>query len=104
MIKVSILYPATEGSRFDLDYYRDSHMPMVKAKLGAACLKYTIDQGVSGAAPGSPTPFHAIGTLFFDSVDAFRSSMAPHGKEIGADVKNYTTVAPIMLVSEAVVG
>ena len=28
MIKVSVLYPNTEGSKFDLDYYVNSHMPM----------------------------------------------------------------------------
>ncbi|MFT3803650.1 MAG: EthD family reductase [Burkholderiaceae bacterium] len=104
MIKVSILYPASEGSRFDHDYYRDSHMPMVKAKLGPACLKYTIDQGVSNVAPGSAPPFHAIGALFFDSVDAFRSSITPHMQEIGADIPKYTSVAPVMLVSEVIVG
>lgn len=103
MIKVSILYPATQDSRFDHAYYRDSHMPMVKARLGDACLKYTIDQGIGGAAPGSAAPFHAIGALFFDSVEAFQSSMLPQAKEIGADIKNYTSVAPVMLVSEVVV-
>ena len=42
MIKVSVMYPNTEGARFDHTYYRDKHMPMVKDKLGEACLYYTI--------------------------------------------------------------
>jgi hypothetical protein len=37
MIKVTVMYPYTEGARFDHAYYRDRHMPMVKAKLGCAC-------------------------------------------------------------------
>ena len=38
MIKVSVLYPNTEGSRFDMDYYVNKHMPMVQSKLGSSCL------------------------------------------------------------------
>ena len=34
MIEVSVMYPYTEGARFNHAYYRDRHMPMVKAKLG----------------------------------------------------------------------
>ena len=37
MIKVSVLYPYQEGVGFDMDYYLGSHIPMVHAKLGAAC-------------------------------------------------------------------
>ncbi|HEX5045957.1 MAG TPA: EthD family reductase, partial [Gammaproteobacteria bacterium] len=29
MIKVSVLYPQKAGARFDMDYYCDSHMPLV---------------------------------------------------------------------------
>ena len=41
MIKVNVMYPYTEGARFDHAYYRDRHMPMVKARLGSACANYT---------------------------------------------------------------
>jgi uncharacterized protein (TIGR02118 family) len=37
MIKVTVMYPYTEGARFDHAYCRDRHMPMVKARLGSAC-------------------------------------------------------------------
>ena len=36
MIKVSVLYPFAAGCRFDLDYYCNRHMPLVKERLGAA--------------------------------------------------------------------
>ena len=54
MIKVSVMYPNVPGARFDHVYYRDTHMPMVKEKMGAACQSYTIDKGLGGGAPGAP--------------------------------------------------
>ena len=33
MIKVSVMYPNTPGARFDHAYYRDTHMPLLKAKM-----------------------------------------------------------------------
>ena len=30
MIKVSVMYPNTPGARFNHEYYRDKHMPLVK--------------------------------------------------------------------------
>ena len=30
MIKVSVLYPNSAGGRFDIAYYVDKHMPMVR--------------------------------------------------------------------------
>ena len=54
MIKVSVMYPNKEGARFDHAYYRDKHMPLVKAKMGDACKFYTVDKGLAGGAPGAP--------------------------------------------------
>jgi len=54
MIKVSVMYPNKPDVRFDHDYYRDKHMPLVKARMGDACKYYTIDKGLAGGAPGAP--------------------------------------------------
>jgi uncharacterized protein (TIGR02118 family) len=37
MIKVSVMYPNTPGAGFDSTYYRDKHMPLLKARLGGSC-------------------------------------------------------------------
>ena len=55
MIKVSVMYPYTDGARFDHAYYRDKHMPLLKARMGDACKSYTIDKGLAGGAPVSYT-------------------------------------------------
>ena len=38
MIKVSAMYANRPGARFNHEYYRDKHMPLVKKRLGAAHL------------------------------------------------------------------
>ena len=100
MIKVSVLYPNEEGKKFDMDYYCNSHIPMVQQKLGAAVKGGAVDQGLSGAQPGSPATYVAMAHLLFDSVEAFQSAFGPHAEAIMADVPNYTDIQPVFQISE----
>ncbi len=100
MIKVSVLYPNTDTTSFDMDYYCNSHMPMVKEKLGDACKNISVEGGLGGGAPDSPPPYIAMGHLYFDSVDDFQSAFGPHAEAIMADIPNYTNVNPVLQVSE----
>lgn len=104
MIKISILYPNTPGSRFDHDYYRDQHMPMVKRLMGDACLSFGIDRGLAGGTPGAPAAYVAMGHLFCETVQSFQAAFGPHAKDIASDVANYTDLTPQLLISEVVVG
>lgn len=103
MIKVNVMYPYTEGARFDHAYYRDLHMPMVKARLGKACAYYTVEQGVAGMAPDSPPAFVAMCAFFCDSAADFQAAMQRHGPEIMGDIVNYTDIKPLIQVSQVVV-
>src|ERR1044071_6356521 len=78
MIKVSVMYPNTAGARFDHAYYRDKHMPLLKARMGDACLYYTVDKGLAGGAPGSPAPYVGMCHIFSDSVEKFQAGFGPH--------------------------
>lgn len=71
MIKVSVMYPYVAGARFDHAYYADTHMPLLKARMGDACLFYTVDKGLSGGLPGSDPAFVAMCHIYSDSVDSF---------------------------------
>ena len=104
MIKVSVMYPNTPGSRFDHVYYRDKHMPMVKAKMGASCKSYTVDKGLSGASPGTAATYVGMCHIFCDTVESFGAGFGPHAQEILADIPNYTDLQPIIQISEVVVG
>ena len=104
MIKVSVMYPNTPGARFNHEYYRSTHMPLVKSRMGANCKYYTVDKGLGGGAPGSAATYVGMCHIYCDSVEAFQAGFGPHAKEIMADIPNYTDVAPIVQISEVVVG
>jgi uncharacterized protein (TIGR02118 family) len=104
MIKVSVMYTNTPGARFDHEYYRDTHMPMLKARMGAHCLSYTIDRGISGFPPGSPAPYMGICHIFADTADSFMAGFGPHMAEIMGDIPNYTDQQPLVQISEVVLG
>ena len=100
MIKFSIFYPNEEGKKFDMDYYINSHIPMVMEKLGGAVKGGTVDQGLAGADPGSPPIYIAMGHLLFDSVEELQSAFGPHMEAIMADIPNYTDIVPTVQISE----
>lgn len=104
MIKVSVMYPYTSGMRFDHDYYRDKHMPLVKNKMGDKCKFYTVDKGIAGGAPGAPPTYVGMCHIFCDSVEAFQAGFGPNASEILADIKNYTDATPVIQISDVVVG
>ena len=104
MIKVSVMYPNTPGARFDHEYYRDKHMPLLKERMGPACKYYTIEKGLAGGAPGTPATYIGMCHVFCDSVEAFQAAFGPHANEILADIANYTDLKPVMQISEVVVG
>src|SRR4030081_201873 len=104
MIKVSVMYPNIPGARFDHTYYRDKHMPMVKAKMGDSCKYYTVDKGLAGGTPGAPATYVGMCHIFCESVEAYGAGMGPHREEIKADIANYTDAQPVIQISEGVVG
>lgn len=100
MIKISVLYPNSDGCHFDMDYYLATHMPLVRERMGAALKDMAVDQGIGGGQPGDPAAFVAMGHLFFDSVDDFQAAFGPHADEILGDIPNYTNIEPTVQVSD----
>jgi uncharacterized protein (TIGR02118 family) len=100
MIKMSVMYPNTEGSTLDTAYYWDRHTPMVLGLLGTTVKGSAVEPGNRGSAPGSPAPDLALGHLFFESVEAFQTTFDPHAQVMLGDIPNYTNTQPIIQVSE----
>lgn len=101
MIRVNVLYAYGEGKKFDMAYYTDHHLRMVREKLGGALKGMTVDQGLGGGQPGSKPPYVAMVHMLFDSVDAFQAAFGPHAKAIMDDIPNYTDIQPKVQISDA---
>ena len=96
MIRVSVLYPSGEGSTFDHDYYRTTHVPLAAKAWNPVGTQ--IDKVISG-------PHEAAVHMTFDSLEVFQSAMAsPLTGEVMADVANYTNIAPVIQISEIIEG
>lgn len=101
MVCISVFYANASGKKFDHEYYARTHMPLVMARCKAfGLIRYEIDTGLAGRAPGSPAPFVCIGRLYFDTLEGFQQAMAAHGPEILGDVPNYTDIEPQLQVSQ----
>ena len=100
MIRVTVLYPNRADTRFDIKYYLDHHIPMVRRFLGSALKGVEVEHGISGEVPGSPAPYVTIAHLLFDSIESFQASFAPHALAINEDVPKYTNSDPIVQIGE----
>jgi uncharacterized protein (TIGR02118 family) len=101
MIRISVLYPNEAGKKFDHDYYKNKHMTLVAQRLKPfGLIRYEVDKGVAGGAPGSPAPFVGACHIYFNALGDFQKGMGQHGKEIMADIPNYTNIQPQIQISE----
>ena len=100
MINVAVQYPRTEGAKFDMDYYCNKHIPLVAERCGDALKGFTILEGLSGGMGGKPSANIAVGTMTFDSVEAFQAALGPHMPEIMGDIPNYTDITPVLEIAE----
>ena len=100
MVKVSVFYPHRKGARFDIEYYCNRHIPLVRRLVGAALKGVNVEHGICGQELGSPPAYVALGHLLFESVEAFQAGFRPHAEEIMADIPNYTDVQPTIQISE----
>jgi uncharacterized protein (TIGR02118 family) len=103
MIRLSVMYPALPGSRFDWEYYLGPHLDLSRRLLTPRGLVRTeIDRGIGGLPPGAPPPYHAIGHLFFRKLSELEVAMAETAAQFIADEPNYTSAGSVVQISEVV--
>jgi uncharacterized protein (TIGR02118 family) len=100
MVIVSVIYPASEGARFDVDYYLKTHVPMVGMHAKDSGLREVkVLRGSS--APGGGAPAHLMMALLsFDSAAGFEQVLERHGAEIIGDIPNFSNVQPIIQIND----
>ena len=105
MIKVSILYPARTGARFDFAYYVQSHMPLSFRLLSAhpGFRGVTVERGVSAASADAAPAFVASCQYLFDSTEHFVEAFQPHAATLQGDMRNYTDIEPLIQFNEILI-
>ena len=100
MIKLSVLFPYDQGKRFDMPYYYNKHIPLLKQLMGPRCLTMAVEQGIAGAATGTKAAYLMMNHFYFRTLNDFHSSYAPHGSIMMNDIINFTDLHPIIQISE----
>jgi uncharacterized protein (TIGR02118 family) len=100
MIVLTVFYPKTAGTHFEMAYYTQSHIPMVLAR----CKEFGVGKaqvlgGVS-SLEGGDAAYTAVVTIEFPSTEALGKALGTHGAEIMGDVPNFTDIQPTLQVSE----
>jgi uncharacterized protein (TIGR02118 family) len=94
MIRMSVYYPKTDNADFDHEYYRGRHIPQAIKVFGIE--RAEVDRGLDG-------PHVAVAHFRFASYDAYKVAMASaEAVQLADDIPNYTTIAPVIQVSEIV--
>lgn len=94
MATVTVLYP--QGTTFNKDYYKSTHMPLVADKWGKFGLKswkviYFPDDA----------PYTVQATLEWDNIKQFQeAASAPEAKDVLGDVPNFSNKDPVIMAGE----
>ena len=99
---VSVMYPNVEGATFDLDYYLQSHMPMVMRRFSPYGMRGWRVVKVVGTPSGEAPSFSVVATLEFTDVDAFHAALKADGEAVLADVPHFSNKSPTFLIGDHV--
>jgi len=103
MVRLSVLYPVTEGSTFDWKYYLGPHLVLARQLLGPRGLvRIEVDRGMGAFPPGTPLHYHALGHLYFESMQELDNALAATAAELIADQRKYFSGESVVQVSEVV--
>jgi uncharacterized protein (TIGR02118 family) len=97
-VSFNVIYPNHDGARFDANYYRSSHIPLVMKVMKATSV--LLIEGVPMG--GSPAPYAMIAHFKFASSEAIQAALAdPAMAELRADVAKFTDIKPTVMLGQS---
>ena len=101
MIRVLIQYTVEPDGRFDLAYYRDEHVPLVKKiMLPLGMLKGEWDEVLPHPASGGAPKYHVVSVQYWESLEAMeRAYASPSSDMLRNDIKNFYSGSPVRVIS-----
>jgi len=97
-VSLQVLYPISDGTTFDFDYYTSTHFAIVGEHMGDHVESMLVTKGLAGG-PDVPPGYHAVASLVFADQDALNAAMEVAGPVL-ADIPKFTNVQPQMLIGE----
>ncbi|KAH6974537.1 hypothetical protein BKA56DRAFT_619479 [Ilyonectria sp. MPI-CAGE-AT-0026] len=100
---LTFLYPNDADATHDLEYYKNFHMPLMQKHWTKYGLKRWTVSELLPNADGSPLPYVFYGVIELESVEQLQAAfLDAAADEMANDVKNYTSVKPVVLVGKIV--
>ena len=97
-MSLNVVYPNHEGARFDTNYYRSNHIPLVMKVMKATSI--TLVEGVPNGTTAAPIVM--IAYIQFASPEALQAGLAnPAMAEVRADIAKYTDIKPMVMVGKS---
>ena len=94
----NVIYPNHDGARFDTNYYRSTHIPLVMKVMKAASVILIEGVPMGGAA----APYAMIAHFQFASSEAIQAALAdPAMAELRADVAKFTDIKPTVMLGKS---
>jgi uncharacterized protein (TIGR02118 family) len=94
------MYPITETTNFNYDFYFDKHMKIVGETLGEHIQSTLVTKGIAGG-PDVPAGHYAIATMVFADQSALDIALSKTGTAL-SDIPNFTNTEPVMLIGEVI--
>ena len=99
-LSIQVLYPISDDTNFDFEYYVDKHLPLVGATMGAHIENVLVTKGIAGG-PDVPPPYYAIATITFKNQSKMDAAMSKIETAVN-DIPNFTNTKPVLLIGEII--
>jgi uncharacterized protein (TIGR02118 family) len=97
-MSLNVIYPNQEGARFDIGYYRDTHIPLAMKVMKADTV--ILIEGVPMGAAAAP--YAMIAHFQFASPEALKAALDnPRMAEVRADVPKFTDIKPTVMLGKS---
>ena len=97
-MSLNVIYPNHDGARFDLRYYRDTHIPLAMKVMKADSV--ILIEGVPMGATAAP--YAMIAHFRFASPEALKTALDnPQMAEVRADVATFTDIKPTVMLGKS---
>jgi uncharacterized protein (TIGR02118 family) len=92
---LTILYPNSDAVKWDVEYYRTHHMPLIMKLYGKDAIKrFELRKGTEAQTGGKP-PYIGSVNIYINDQAAFDAAGKEHGPTLVKDVPHFSSVMPI---------